>query len=268
MNSNSTAQYDSFHAGEPTPLPFVLPLILLLLSGMFAPSFESLPAETREFESAEKLLDTREYVIERNRALAPTYVILVAVQVVIGISLFLGFYRTYLRHFPFRATFWSFLVGVVGCVLWVAICKLGVENTALNRLGLESWMPQRTGFDPWFIQSETTRYFFLGIRFFMLALLIPIFEELFLRGWLIRAVDDVQWWNKTLAQLSLRACAVASVYGVVTHPGEAVAALVWFTLVTLLMKRTGNFWDCVVAHMTTNLLLGLWVLYSGEWHFW
>jgi hypothetical protein len=51
------------------------------------------------------------------------------------------------------------------------------------------------------------------------------------------------------------------------HPGEFIAALVWFTLVTWLMVRTRNIWDCVVAHALTNLLLGCYVLATGKWYF-
>ena len=44
-----------------------------------------------------------------------------------------------------------------------------------------------------------------------------------------------------------------------------LAAAIWFSLVTWLMKKTRSLGDCIVAHATTNLLLGCYVLYSGEW---
>jgi hypothetical protein len=60
---------------------------------------------------------------------------------------------------------------------------------------------------------------------------------------------------------------VAPIYGMLTHPAELVAAAVWFSLVTWLMVKTKNIWDCVVAHGVTNLLLGIWVVITGEWYF-
>jgi hypothetical protein len=33
------------------------------------------------------------------------------------------------------------------------------------------------------------------------------------------------------------------------------------------MYQTRSIWDCVAAHAVTNLLLGLWVLASGDWYF-
>ena len=36
----------------------------------------------------------------------------------------------------------------------------------------------------------------------------------------------------------------------------------------LLYRRSGNLWAAIIAHSITNLLLGCWVVYSGNWQFW
>jgi membrane protease YdiL (CAAX protease family) len=36
-------------------------------------------------------------------------------------------------------------------------------------------------------------------------------------------------------------------------------------MVTWLMVRTRNIWDCVVAHALTNLILGIYVVTTGTW---
>jgi membrane protease YdiL (CAAX protease family) len=54
---------------------------------------------------------------------------------------------------------------------------------------------------------------------------------------------------------------------VIYHP-EKLAALVWFSLVTWLMWRTRNIWDCVAAHAVTNLLLGIYVVTQHQWQLW
>jgi membrane protease YdiL (CAAX protease family) len=48
--------------------------------------------------------------------------------------------------------------------------------------------------------------------------------------------------------------------------GEMLAAAVWFSMITCLMVYTRNIWDCIVAHAVTNLLLGIYVVNSGDWH--
>ena len=65
----------------------------------------------------------------------------------------------------------------------------------------------------------------------------------------------------------LAAIAVGTLLPVAMHPAEILAAAVWFSAVTWLMYKTRNIWDCVAAHAVTNLLLGVWVVFSGEWHF-
>ena len=267
MNSNS-ADNDSFassspdrlqqstleqNEGEISALGFVLPLVLILVSAMFAPSFET---------------ETDSYTLQRNNAKAFYYTLFIIGQVLVVSGVVAYFFHVYRSQFPLRVSRLSVLVGVVGCVLWVAIAKLGIEHEILKAFGLEAWLPKRVGFNPFQIESTGQRYLFLTFRFALLAGLIPVIEELFLRGWLIRYVDNEDFWLPTLSGLTFRACVAATLYGVLTHPGEIFAAIVWFSLVTWMMKRTGLFWDCVVAHAVTNLLLGIWVLYSSDWFLW
>ena len=49
------------------------------------------------------------------------------------------------------------------------------------------------------------------------------------------------------------------------HPQEAVATFVWFSAVTWLMIRTRSIGDCILAHAVTNLLLGIYVISTGNW---
>jgi hypothetical protein len=40
------------------------------------------------------------------------------------------------------------------------------------------------------------------------------------------------------------------------------------TLYALLLYVTHRLWPCILAHAVTNLVLGLRVLFPGEWHWW
>ena len=110
-------------------------------------------------------------------------------------------------------------------------------------------------------------YAFLVVRFIGLALVVPVFEELLLRGWLMRHMVSPEFWRVEFGRVTLAAVVVGTAFPMLYHP-EKVAALVWFSLVTWLMVRTRNYWDCVAAHGVTNLLLGLYVLWAGAWHLW
>jgi membrane protease YdiL (CAAX protease family) len=64
------------------------------------------------------------------------------------------------------------------------------------------------------------------------------------------------------------AIVVGTAFPMLSHLGEIFAAAVWFSLVTWLMIRTRNIWDCVAAHAVTNLLLGIYVVTQEQWQLW
>ena len=111
-------------------------------------------------------------------------------------------------------------------------------------------------------------YVFLAIRFLGLALIVPIIEEFFLRGFLMRFATQEKWWEVPFGTASRTALIVGTAVPMLMHPAELFAAAVWFSLVTWLMLRTKNIWDCVAAHAVTNLLLGIYVVTQHQWQLW
>ena len=176
------------------------------------------------------------------------------------------------REFPLGLSPWAVAVGVVGVVVWVGICRLDLERTLLEPLGLGSFvsMGQRSAFNPFeqFQGNMTAAWAFLSVRLFGLAVVVAVIEEFFLRAFVMRFVMDADWWKIPFGQVSLLAVVVGTAIPMLSHPAELLAAAVWFSMVTVLMVKTRNIWDCVVAHGVTNLLLGVYVVLSGEWHLW
>jgi CAAX prenyl protease-like protein len=176
------------------------------------------------------------------------------------------------RQFPFRVSPLAPLVGAVGIVLWIGICKLQLESKLLAPLGLERLVAAgtRSGFDPFdrWHDEPLLACGFLAVRFWGLAVIVPVIEEFFLRGFVMRFVIDAEWWKVPFGRLTPAAIVVGTALPVAMHPAEMFAAAVWFTLVTWLMFKTRNIWDCVAAHAVTNLLLGAWVVARGDWYFW
>ena len=175
------------------------------------------------------------------------------------------FWRVYLAHFPLKMDYLGWVVGGLGVCLWIGLCTLGLEQPLFDMLGL----PQRPGFDPYLYFPQNGPFLtFLFFRFTLLCLIVPLCEELFLRGWLVRYVENPNWETVSLSSIGWRGCVAVVVYAVLTHPAEAIAAAAWFSLVSWLMIKTGKFWNCVLAHAVTNLLLGIYVMWSEEWFYW
>jgi uncharacterized protein len=176
------------------------------------------------------------------------------------------------RQFPWKVSPLAFVVGAVGVVVWVGLSKLHIEHRLLGPLGLD-WListGRRSAFNPlerW-ADEPLLKYGFLAIRFWGLAIVIPIIEEFFLRGLLMRFFLANEWWKIPFGILTPTAVLVGTLFPVLMHPAEMLAAAVWFSLVTWLMHRTRNIWDCVAAHVTTNLLLGIWIVTQGDWFLW
>jgi uncharacterized protein len=234
-------------------VPFVVPLAVFMLVGSFEPT------PNKPFELFGWTITYANYPAVYAVKLALTAAAMAQVS------------RGY-RQFPFRVSPVAIAVGAVGVVIWIGLCKLGLESRLLGPLGL-GWLVdagQRSAFDPFatWPDQPAARYGFLGLRFLGLALVVPIIEEFFLRGFVMRFVVAADWWRVPFGTLTPSAVAIGTLLPVLMHPGEALAAAVWFSLVTWLMWRTKNIWDCVAAHAVTNLLLGIYVVAMGEWQFW
>jgi CAAX prenyl protease-like protein len=239
----------------PTATPFILPLFVFLVIASFYPDF----AGSYEDQGA------GEAVSPGVTAETWRYLVMIGLQVMVATGLLVYFRKIYIQHFPIRISPLAILVGAIGVVLWIGVCQLQLEPRLLAMVGMDH---RRPSFNPFTIQEAPVRILFLGLRFTLLALIVPIIEELFLRGWLVRWVQDPDWERIRFSGLSIGALLTPSIYGVLTHPAEATAAFLWFGLVTWLMTRTGNLWDCVVAHAVTNLLLGIYVVQFQQWQLW
>jgi len=202
--------------------------------------------------------------------LAGRYTLMIAARVV-AMAIALGiFWKYYLRSFPFRFDHWGIWTGLVGGVLWIGLCHLKMEAALISMLGLPvELLGARDGINPFKLYPESDqRWLFLTFRFALLVITVPIAEELFLRGFFMRMMDAADWTKLPLKEIGTSGLVGGTVYGMATHPSEFIAAAVWFSLVTLLMVKTGKFWNCVVAHAVTNLMLGAYIMATESWSLW
>ena len=162
-----------------------------------------------------------------------------------------------------RPTWWPPLVGFALVVPWVGLTMLQ------HKLGWGEWGGVRAGYNPFAPENigpdSPWAWAFLAVRFVGLVVVVPIVEELFVRGMLMRYVIRENFWLVPFATLTAASFIGCMLYAVLSHPGEAIAAVGWFGVVSVIAATTKKPIDCILCHATTNLALGLYVLVTGEW---
>lgn len=99
------------------------------------------------------------------------------------------------------------------------------------------------------------------------ALLVPVMEELFWRGFLMRWLQHPTFEGVDPRTVGLRAVVASTFVFVLAHTLWLAAAIAGLAYAWLYI-RTGRLWVAVIAHAVTNAALGVWVLATGNWAFW
>jgi len=146
-------------------------------------------------------------------------------------------------------------IGTLIFVLWVAPQELFHQPHRLD------------GFDPYVVPGLTP--WMLATRFTRLVLVVPLVEEIFWRGFLLRYLVREDFTALPFGganRFSFWAVVVA--FTLVHSPGDWPAAFITGILLNLVATRTRSLAACVAAHATANLLLGSYICATRQWGFW
>ena len=190
-----------------------------------------------------------------------TYTVVIGLTLLLILAVGRGYFFA-----PFSISWLSLVVGALGFFVWIGLWWFDREVLGVGAL----FSSTREAFNPFAELRDDPTWMkqFLAIRFVGLVAVVPIIEEFFLRGFLMRYLDARDWDRVPLGNATRLSVIGVAVYALVSHPAEPLAAVVWFSMVTWLYARTQSIWDCVLAHATTNLLLGLYVVGTGTWELW
>lgn len=188
------------------------------------------------------------------------YPTLYALRVALTLG-FLAWHWPSIRGWLGRPTWWPPLLGLALVVPWVVLSVL--QHEAGWSLGGTS----RVGFNPFEHYAVDSWQFwtYLAVRGLGLVVIVPIIEELFLRGFLMRFAINEEFWKVPFGLLTWASAGACALYAMASHPGEAVAALGWFSAVSGVAAATRKPIDCITTHAATNLALGCYVLATGNW---
>ena len=184
------------------------------------------------------------------------------VRFALTLAAILYFSLPYLNFRP-SAALASIAVGVAVFLIWIAPDQLfgyrhfWLFENAVTGKASSSLPPE--------LKGHTA---FLVLRSISSLALVPVIEELFWRGWMMRWVIDPHFTKVPLGKYArgsfwIVALLFASEHGPYWEVGLAAGLIYNWWIV-----RTRNLADCILAHAVTNALLAIWVLVTGHWQYW
>jgi CAAX prenyl protease-like protein len=178
-------------------------------------------------------------------------------QTAVCAGLLLVFWKSYplLAHKDWPS---GALAGIVAFVIWISPQAF---FGGPNRI---------KGFDPEIFRDSSALYGMTVVaRFARLVIVVPLVEEIFWRGFLMRYLIDEKFTAVgfgTFRPFSF--FAVAVLFMLVHSSADWIPALLTGFLLNGVAVFTKSLWACVVAHAVTNLALGIYIMATKQWGFW
>ena len=161
--------------------------------------------------------------------------------IAVATILIIGFLKVPLFDFDFRLRLF------LGLIIGLAVFAIWIFPEQFDWAWYRKWCIIGEGGTEAVAEASAVM---IAIRLIGSAFVISVAEELFFRKWLIGFAGF--WWMVALFAVEHDRWLVAAICGVIYG---------WLYL------RKGLL-SAIVAHATTNLALGLWVLMTGQWQFW
>ena len=161
------------------------------------------------------------------------------------------------------------VAGIAVFLLWVGLDGLYPPlDVLLHKVGLGKAASAGTIWNPNVaFEGSALAIFFIGVRLIGSALVVPPLEEVFYRSFLYRWIIDPQFERVPLGAFHWKSFLFTSVIFGMEHREWLAGILCGFIYQGLVCRRK-RLGDAITAHAITNLLLGIWVVWKGAWHFW
>jgi uncharacterized protein len=150
----------------------------------------------------------------------------------------------------------SITVGIGVFILWI---KLGP---------LITWGEPQGGFQPFSFQEKEIAWGLALMRLLGASLVVPIMEELFWRGYLMRWLIQDKFEDIALGTYRPFSFFATTILFASIHGSFAPVALVTGLIYGFFFIKTKSLGNVILAHGITNLCLGVYVLITKQWFFW
>jgi len=150
----------------------------------------------------------------------------------------------------------SVLIGIIAVVLWIGLDPFLVH-----------YDQPLIGRNPFQLYSATGAWILFGFRVLGITLCVPVMEELFWRGFLMRWLIREDFTKVPLGTYRPFSFFGTTVLFASVHGAEWPLAVIVGLIYGAWFVRTKNLGNIMTAHGMTNLLLALYCLVRNDWHF-
>ncbi|HEY3837422.1 MAG TPA: CAAX prenyl protease-related protein [Bryobacteraceae bacterium] len=116
--------------------------------------------------------------------------------------------------------------------------------------------------------AEKLSIWFLVFRILSSVVTVPIIEELFWRGWMMRWIADHKFWRIPVGTYHAEAFWIVALLFASEHGSYWDVGLITGIIYNWWAIRTRNLTDCVIAHAVTNGCLAAYVILGNHWQYW
>lgn len=173
---------------------------------------------------------------------------------VVAIALALCYYRKSYKGLGWKWTWHAPVIGAAVFVIWILL-EPDVDS---SKTGLSHGLAELT---------NGTAVVWLVFRVLGSVIMVPLAEELAFRGYLIRKLITKDFESVPLGQFSWFSFVFTSVLFGLLHERWLAGTLAGMGYALALYHRR-QLGDAVVAHMTTNALIAIFVLAQARWSLW
>ena len=168
--------------------------------------------------------------------------------------------RSYVPEMRWNLSWEAVVVGIAVFAAWVGLDGL---YPRLSKLEGPFWNPNEQ-----YGQGSALAWFYVAVRVGGSAIAVPPLEEIFYRSFLYRYFVKLDFRQMPLGQFHALSFVVTSTLFGLMHPDRWVAGILCGLAYQWLVIRKNRLGDAMTAHGITNFLLGVWVIWRGDWQFW
>jgi CAAX prenyl protease-like protein len=118
------------------------------------------------------------------------------------------------------------------------------------------------------IPADKISLFFLVFRVLTSVVAVPMLEELFWRGWMMRWIAAKRFTEIPIGTYHTEAFWIVAMLFAAEHGSYWDVGLITGVIYNWWVIRTRNLTDCVIAHAVTNACLAAYVIGWGQWQYW